>query len=315
MPGLSARDLAEKAETHTTFADLETNGGALNEYQLAALKEIVQAESRLLGQSKVDYVGQKKGKYDWAGIPQEILYPVDEHGEVPEAYYTALSTTKVPFECNDYAGAVPISDTSDRNSLARGTLGSFTMRQAGPALAMDIAKKGLLSDETSLDPRLAKFDGLILQAVSHVLDPGTAADIESTLWYYMRLAMPSKYWKDLKNMRYYCSPNTEAAYIYWLESKTAAPGYQFTLEDNGFRATYHGVPIFPLEEMPDGTAILTHKDNIIFVMEENVTWEVEREPKKRRFLYHVHCSFDAVYGYEDAVVIHKNVAVPVAPTT
>ena len=315
MPGLDPHGIAEKAETRLSFSDLESLGGALNVKQMDAFRRLVQAEAKLPGDNDVKIIKQKKMKVEAAGFPTRMTFPVDEHDQIAEEKYVKLVPNKVDFNCQKYAGAHPLSEEVKRNNLMRGQIGPFIMQEALPRLALDIEEYGLLSDTGHVDPDFAKFDGLLVQPTSHVINPDTAQAVTAELWHHMRLALPAKYWRDLDNMRYYCSPTTEAVYAYWLGEKVIGEAYRDQEKDRGYRLRFEGVPIFPIPCMPAGYSILTHRKNIMWAIEQALTWEFEREAKKDRDLIHFRYAMDVEYVVEDGVVIHKNVAQPVVPTT
>jgi len=313
MPGLSPKELARKADEVMTYAGLSA-AGQLNDKQLTQFRAIMIAESRLWGDCEVVLLDQKKMKYEYAGFTGPILFPVAEESAFPAELEKGLSMIKIPFDCQKFGAAVPITDEVLRNNLNQNTLVSFMMSQALPQIALNTEDYAINSDKTGGATYYDAIDGLLSRPTSHVLTPGTAQAVGPRLWDDMLISMPSKYRRDKPNMRFYCSPNTEQAYIYERQSKTAAPGYDYAEQDKGFRTSYSGIPIFPLEGIPDGYSILTHRKNIVGAFEKKAEAEPKRQAEYPRTMYYFWCWFDVNYAVEDAVVLHTNIEITVAPT-
>jgi hypothetical protein len=319
--------MAEKTEVALSWTDLQT-AGALNDWQLAGLKGIIQAGARLAGDNEVIITKQKSGKYEYGGFPNRMSFPTDENDELAAEKYSKPLMVKVPFSCQKYKGIIPLSDESMRNSIERGNLGSWTMQQAGPRIALDIEEYGLQSDtDLGSSDELGKIDGLIKQVtdprgnsndargVPVLFNPETAEDFDDAVLFKMRAALPARFWRDIRNMRVYCSPLQEAVYQYKQISRYGNKGYEYLEEDKRYKMTFAGVEIFPVPGMPDDVSILTHSKNILWFIEQDVQWEYEREAKKDRWLYHLRYWFDVAFAVPGSVVAHTNLALPVLATS
>jgi hypothetical protein len=343
MGGLSVRGLAEKDAVQISMADLDL-AGALNEFQLEALKPIIQAEAKLLGDTDVIFTEQAKGKYESGGYPVRMSFPVDDStGEIDPTKYTKMNMYKVPFSCVPFRSVQKLPDREVRNSLQRGNFGAYAMQQSAPRLALDIEEYGLLSS-TAYDSSDATygdfsyFDGLVVQAQDSALtgittsdtnvtslaknltavelSPGTAQDFDDECMFNMRAAMSDqKFWRDPANMRYYVSPMQEAVLQYKRISQHGTRGYEYAEQDKRYSMTYQGVPIFALPGLPNTMAILTHRMNIVFFLEQAITWELWRYGIGKTWYYIVDYSLDARFIWPGGVVIHSNLATPSIETT
>ncbi len=327
MPAGTLHQMAEKTEVALSWTDLQT-AGALNDWQLTSLKGIIQAEAKLPGDNEVIISKQKAGKYEYGGFPNRISFPTDEHEELSDEKYSKHLMVKVPFSCQKYKGIIPLSDESMRNSIERGNLGAWTMQQAGPRIALDIEEYGIQSDTDLGDSDdFGKIDGLIKQVTDPrgnsndsrgtpvLFNPDTAEDFDDSVLFNMRAALPARYWRDVKNMRFYCSPLQEAVYQYKQVSQYGTKGYEYLEQDKRYQMTFAAVPIFPVTGMPDDVCILTHRMNILWFIEADVSWEYEREAKKDRWLYHLRYWFDVAFAVPGGVVAHTNIALPVLATS
>jgi hypothetical protein len=319
MPSLNPREMARKDEVAFSMSDLAVSG-QLNDKQLVGFKEIIQLKARLLEDTAVEIIDQAKMKWEYAGFTTQILHTVDENDQIAPENYTKLATIKIPFDCKDFAGAIPLSDKSVRNSIEKGNLGSFVMRTALPRVGLDMQKMLLLSKSNHANPDFQKLTGFVEQARLACISNGNLVNPASpqlpgdALLYSMEVAHPEEHWDDLDNMRFYCSRRFEAAYAYTLKGMNDAQGYLYKEQDSRFRLRFDGVPIFPLAHFPDNCVMLTHKSNVVTAIEQNVTWELEREPKKARYLYHIRVSLDGQFAVPEAVTLHTNVHIPVNPT-
>lgn len=314
MPGLNPLEIARKADDVMTYAGLGTDGGALADKQLDGVRAIMQKSSRLLEQSEVVFLDQAKMVYDYDGFTGTISFPVSEETAFPAELEKGLTGIKVSFDCKKYGAKIPLTDKVVRNHLNKGTLVSFMLSQAIPRVALDCEIYAIQSDTGGGVEYYTTIDGLLARPTSHVLSPSTAAAAAPQLWNDMLITMPSQYRVDKANMRYYVSPNTEQAYIFYLQSQTAQAGYDYIEQDKGFRCSYSGIPIMPLEGMPDGKAILTHRKNVVIAFEKKWMAEPDREPAYPRTVYYLWYWFDCNYAVEDAVVYCDNVEISVAST-
>jgi hypothetical protein len=325
MAGLNPRGIAEKTEVALSMTDLAT-AGLLNDWQVESLVGIMQGEANLLGDNEVKIVGQQKGKYEYGGFPDRMSFPVNEADELADTKYSKPLMVKVPFDCHKFKGVVSLSDETMMNSIEKGNLGAWTMQQAAPRLALDIEEYGISSNTTGGVTDFDAIDGLVKQistprgnsnnarGTGVIINPVTAVDISDAVLFQMRAVLPSKYWRDIKNLRYYCSPLQEGVLQYKRISQYGVPGYEYAEKDKRFNMTYAGVPVFPVPGMPDDTIILTHNKNIIWFIEKTISWELEREAKKDRYLYHVRYFMDVAFAVAGAVVAHTNIASPVVET-
>lgn len=314
MPAPRQRDIARK--DGITMTDLQTPyGGELNPKQFDSFIQLIQAEPTLPGDCRVEILDQASAKLEFAGFSGRISYPVDEYGELSDEQKAKLTTNKVSFACKTFAAAVPISDSVRRNNLMRDQLGGYVMTEMARQVSMDMEDYAVNSDPDSVDLYYTALDGLIVQATSHVIDnTADPQNVDDELFYTMRLALPSKYWRDMPNMRFYCNPKTEAAYAYILRERPSSAGDIIREGNPRDRLTFLGVPLRVVPSMPENTVILTHRNNIVFGIEESVTYETERVPGQRASIFHLHYSFDCKYGVEDAVVLYQGINTTFLPT-
>lgn len=318
MPSLSPRDIAQKTETFLSLTDL-ASAGELNDWQLDSLKPIIQAQAVLLSETNLEYVDQKKGKYETGGFADRISHVVPSTGELDPSDYSKLGTAKVPFDCTAYRAVVKIDDRVARNSLEKGNLGAYCMQQAAPRIALDIEEAALQSELVSPSTDdLEQFNGFIVQGKTSPavnVHPVSAEDMSDTVLYKMRSALSdSKYWRDPINMLYLMSPLQEGVLAYSRYSQYGDKGYGYVEQNNIRRMTYMGARIIPVPEMPDTTCILTHKDNMYHFLEQDITWELWRYGLGKCYYYIVDYAFDVKYVFAAGVVVHDNLSTPAIVT-
>ncbi len=301
----SNRALARKDDL--VFADIQMpHGGALDDKQLQSFIKMVQEEPCLLGDVRVELMGQAREKLEFMGFTGRISYPVLENETLTEEQRIKPETPMVILDAKDYMSIIYLGDKVMRNNLMRDNLGLFIMQQMAKRAPYDMEEYAVHNNVNHVDPYFRAFDGLLAQPTSHVIDvTGDPQPVTDEVFYAGRLALPSKYWRDLDNMRYYVSPKAEAAYAWSLRNRPSAAGDLLREGDPRDRCRFLGVPIRVLNTMPDHCYILTHRDNIVIGIEQTVTWETFREAEYRRTKFFLNYSFDAKYAVEDCVVLYK----------
>ncbi len=300
------RQLAAKGDL--SYTDLTViNGGLIDNWRLDAFIELIRAQPTLLSDVRIERTAQAKMELDFAGFTGRISFPVSEHTALTEAQRSSLSFNKVTLDCQDFAAAVYLSDKTVRNNLMKDRLEDFVMEEMARQVAYDMEEAVMLSEIGSATPGLTAFDGLLKQCASHVLD-NTAAPVEVTddVFYAGKVALPSKYWRQMNDLRFYVSPRTEARYGHYIATnRQTTDGDKARTEDPYTRYTYQGIPIRALAVMPDDSYLLTNRLNIVVALEEDVTYEFERDGERRRTKFILHYAIDAKFAVEDAVVLFK----------
>ncbi len=300
------RQIAAKGDL--SYTDLTViNGGLIDNRRLDAFIELIRAQPTLLSDVRIERTAQAKMDLDFAGFTGRISFPVSEHTALTEEQRSSLSFNKVTLDCQDFAAAVYLSDKTVRNNLMKDRLEDFVMEEMARQVAYDIEEAVMLSEVGSTTAGLTAFDGLLKQCASHVIDyTASPEEVTDEVFYEGKVALPSKYWRQMSDLRFYVSPRTEARYGHYIATnRQTTDGDKARTEDPYTRYTYQGIPVRALAVMPDDSYLLTNRFNIVVALEEDVTYEFERDGERRRTKFILHYAIDAKFAVEDAVVLYK----------
>lgn len=306
MGAPNQRSVAQKGDL--AYTDLTTvNGGLIDDMRLDAFIQLMMNEPTLLQECRIERINQAKMDLDFAGFGSRISYPVSEHTALTSDQRAELSFSRVTLDCKDFAAAVYLTDKTIRNNLMKDRLEDYVMEEMGRQVAYDIEEAVILSDADGVTAGLTAFDGIIEQCTSHVIDnTSNPQEVTDKPLYNAKIALPSKYWRNLNDMRIYMSPKGVTRYGHYIaQNRQTTDGDKARLDDPSILYTYQGIPIRGLAPMPDNYFMLTNRNNIVVGFEEDVTYEFERDGEYRRTKFILHYSIDVKFAVEDAVVLYK----------
>lgn len=151
--------------------------------------------------------------------------------------------------------------------------------------ANDLEDLAINGDESLVaDPLLRANDGFIALANSlgsPVVNYGGTGNFSRYIFEDMLRALPTKYRRNLRELRFFVGPNTWQDYVNSIADRQGTMADQYLAGLVG-DPTYGGIPLRMSPFMPEdggagdneGTIILTHPDNLI--------WGVERDMKLRK---------------------------------
>jgi len=154
-------------------------------------------------------------------------------------------------------------------------------------------------DEGSSDVLLRSNDGILkLAKNNYSIKVGIRGKRARSMFEEMLRALPIKYRGNLRQLCFYVSPDTWMDYI---ESLTTSIG---TLS-NDFVAnlTYGGVRLVVSPHMPDDKIILTHPDNILLGVQNDMDLVKKHNKKDKMHEYKLMISTDFAIQDPDALVV------------
>ncbi|MEW6138891.1 MAG: phage major capsid protein [Thermodesulfobacteriota bacterium] len=308
MPAPNLRQVARKGDL--AFTDLtNVNGGLIDNKRLDAFVALVQAQPTLLNEVRIERIDQAKMDLDFAGFTGRISWPVAEHTALTEEQRSELSFSKVTLNCQDFAASVYLSDKALRNNKMKGRLEQFVMEEMARQVAYDMEEAALLGDTLGGQPGLTAFDGIIKQCSSHVIDStADPQEVSDAIFLTGKFALPDKYWRQQPDLRFYVNPKVEARYGHYIaQNRQTTDGDRARADDPYVKYTYQGIPIRSVAVMPENMYLLTSRLNIVVALEEDVTYEFERDGERRRTKFILHYSMDAKFAVEDAAVLFKGI--------
>ena len=311
MSHLSNRTILEKADF--ALSTLVSSGGLLLPLQAKKFMQLTTTESVLLGQVTYRPMSRAREEIDQIAFGSRVLRAAQELTELTVADRTVPDISKVTLESKEFIGEVSLSDQVLEENIEQGDLRQTIMQLLGPAVGRDLEEVVINGDAASADPFLAQLDGIVTQAQSNVVD-AAGAPVNDDLFHDMMKALPSRYRKNKRDLRFYTSSDAEANLRRFRSQRETAMGDKYLETDTPILAAgtpVVQVPLFPENLGPtlDQTVvILTHPKNIVVGVRRKVRIEWERSIRKRALAVVVTLEADVKYSEEAGVVKAINVS-------
>ncbi|MCP4678732.1 MAG: phage major capsid protein [Deltaproteobacteria bacterium] len=306
----SNRTILEKADF--ALADLVSNGGLLLPAQAKKFMRLSTTESTLLGQVTYRPMNRPKEIIDQIKFGSRVLRAAQELTALPVADRTVPDLSKVELDAQEFIGEVNLSDRVLEENIEQGELRQTIMQLLAPAVGRDLEEAVINGDTGSVDPFLQQLDGIIVQAQTNVVD-AVGAPVSKDLFHDMMKALPTRYRKNKRELRFYTASDAELDYRNTLAERATVAGDKYLETDTPVLAAgtpIVGVPLFPstLGLSNDQTVvILTHPKNIVVGVRRKIRIEWERSIRQRAVAIVVTLEADTKFAEEEGVVKAINV--------
>ena len=310
MSTISNRSILQKADF--ALQHLIDNGGLLFPAQAKKFMQLMITESTLIPQATYRPMSRAREQIDQIKFGSRVLRAAEELVALPDAERSVPDISKVELDCREFIGEVNLSDQVLEENIEDGEFRQTIMQILAPAVGRDLEEVVINGDTASADPFLAQFDGILVQAQSNIVD-AAGAPISKDLFNDMMKALPSRYRKNKRELRFYTASNGELDYRNTLAERATVAGDRYLETDTPVMAAgtpVVGVPLFPdnLGATNDQTVvILTHPKNIVVGVRRKIRMEWDRSIRQRSMFVVVTLMANARFIEEDAVVKSINV--------
>lgn len=305
---LSNQAIIEKAAM--TLSDLAT-GGRMNPQQSAEFLRMVQAAPTIIKDSRFVPMESDARKVEKLGFGSRILRPGVEGEQLADKDRSVPKTSTVKLEAKEVIAEVNITYDTLENNIEKGKLKDTIMQMIAERAALDWEELIINGDTSSSDPYLALFNGLRKQAQSHIVDH-KGGDFAKEVFKAGYKAVPAKYLRNKKEWRFYTSQGIEVEYLDSMSNRQTALG---DAAINGGLPSAYGVPVQGIAMMQPYTEaekivsdiLLTHPKNILTGMSRQISIEVDKDIRQRKFIIVLTAKVDTKFEEEDAVAKIINV--------
>lgn len=317
MSGIGAglmdnRTVLEKADL--ALADLTASGGLLQPAQAAKFMRIMIKESKVLGMSTVVPMRSPKQLIEKIRFNGRVLRAGNEAVALPAADRAKPNLSKVELDAQLFKAEIRLDNEVLEDSIERGELRTTIMQLMAESISRDIDEVLVQGDTTSSDQFLAKFDGMLRQSQSHVVD-GLTTPINKGIFRDMFKAMPSEFLRNKKDLRFITSVNAEIDYRDSLADRQTPGGDRHLEVDD--EVTYTGTPVVPVPLFPENLGsgsnttdvILTDPKNLNIGIWRNIRIETDKLVSEGVLIIVGTLRFDFRFAEELAVVKAINVKV------
>jgi HK97 family phage major capsid protein len=302
----------EKADL--ALSDLTTSGGLLQPAQAAKFMRILIKASKVLGMSTVVPMRAPKQLIEKIRFGGRILRAGVEATALPAGDRAKPDLGKVELDAQLFKGEVRLDNEVLEDSIEREELRQTIMSMMAEAVSRDMEEVVINGDTTSGDPFLAKFDGILAQASSHVVDAALQTTNKSLFRDLMKV-VPNEFLRDKAALRFLTSVNSEINYRDALADR-GTPGGDAWLQEQG-EVSYTGIPVVDVPMFPENLGVgsnctdilLTDPKNINVGIWRNIRIETDKLVSDGVLIIVVTLRFDTKYAEENAVAKCINVKV------
>ena len=310
MSHMSNRTILEKADF--ALSHLVNNGGLLHPTQSKKFMRLTTTDSVLLGQVTYRPMSRAREDIDQIAFGSRVLRAAQELTELALVDRTVPDISKVELDAQEFIGEVNLSDRVLEENIEQGDLRQTIMQLLGPAVGRDLEEVAINGDKTSPDTFLAQLDGILVQAQSNVVD-AAGAPVDDQLFHDMMKALPPRYRKNKRQLRFYTSEDAESNLRRFRAQRETALGDKYLETDTPILAA--GSPVAPVPLFPEDlglgqnqtVAILTHPKNIVVGVRRKIRIEWERSIRRRALAIVVTLEADVKFSEEEGVVKAINV--------
>lgn len=287
-------------------------GGRLNPQQANKFRDYMVDNTAFLKDVGVEPMTSPEKQIDTLLIGNRIIRKAIE-GQGPNESAgvsfprTELKTTKIRL-------AADITTEFGEDNIERSAAYDHIARNLATQFGNDLADLMLNGDTATLstDPDYAFLsigDGIIKQANTstrthkYTMAASPAdGDYKDTIFPKMLDLMPNQFKRDRTNMRLYCSSKVSDAYIRSIAARQTVMGDETLV--NGSAAKYIGIPLFPVEYMPDSVIILTNRHNLVMGIQRQMKIYSKFAERKDLTEYTMYMRVDpGKIVWDDALVI------------
>ena len=287
-------------------------GGHLNPEQANRFIDYMVDNSALLKDIRIERMRAPEKLLDFMLIDGRIIRKATE-GQQPSELM-GITTKRKELRSIKIVLPADISHEFLEDNIERAAVREHIARMLSQQYSNDLTDLLLNGDTTTASSAtdaafLTIGDGIIKQAKdsadTHKISLPTtiaAADYKDTIFPNMLKALPDKFKSDRDNLRFYCSSSVSDDYILSLASRLTTMGDNVLV--NGNLATFLGVRLFPVPNMPSNAIILTNRHNIVQGIQRDMEVHSEYRPRKDMTEYTMYMRVDpGKIVWDDALVI------------
>lgn len=294
------------------------NGGLLNPEQSAKFVKGVIDSAVVINECRKVPMKATKKQIDKITYTEKVLQKPPGVGTAPSTV-SKPTTSKVTLDAKEVILAIDLGYDSLEDSIEGQGLFNTIMDLTAEEVALEMDDLLLNGDTTGgTADYLEILDGVFKQATSHVMDAEESLLTDVVLGKIYK-SLPGKYTKKNNDtFRYYVSHLAKEDFIEVLAGKGVSEAFtRYLLEAQ--EPAYHGMPVrkvpaIATKDLDVGTpvtygsdALLVDPRNIIWGVHRDITYEMERKPRKRIVEVTMTMRVDVKLEEADALVKATNI--------
>lgn len=280
------KELSQKADL--ALSNLSSGGGLLNAEQADKFIEQLIDTPTILNQARVVGMNSPTQEINKTKFGSRILRAAED-GSGDRAIHSgsrALTaakrskpdTSKVTLNAKEYVAEVRLPYEVLEDNIEGEGFNETVMRMITDSVARDIEEFLIQGDTASGDADLALQDGLLELISTYTVDAvGAAANLD--LFADAIRLLPTRYRRNLNEMRFFVPSNVEVDYRQAVASRQTSLG-DAMMTSNGVLPV-HGIPLAGVALMPTTSGILIDPRNILVGFHRQIRIETDREISER----------------------------------
>jgi HK97 family phage major capsid protein len=306
-------DLIEKAFTDSDLA----NGGRLGPDQAAKFVQGILDKAVVINECRRVPMQANKRQIDKITYGSAVLQKPNAVGTAPSTT-SKPTTSKVTLDAQECIVAVDIGYDALEDSIEGDSLFDTILELTAKRLAYDVDNLCLNGDsDGGSGDFLEILDGVFEQISTYTYD-ASAATLSDTVLLAVLKQLPSKYYDVETDLRFYVSHLARIDYINTLAGKgvnEAFVRYLIEAQEPAFQGIpVRKVPAITTETITYGTgtangskALLINPKNIVMGIHRDITYEFQRQPRKRIIEVTITMRIDFKLEEENACVKVTNI--------
>jgi hypothetical protein len=266
------RTLLEKADL--LLADITAGGGVLQPAQAQKFIRLIIKNSMLMGLVTVTPMSAPKMQFPKIKFASRILRPGSEAVPVAAADRSRPEVSFLELNAELFKGEVQLTDEVLEDNIERGDFRQTVMDLIAEAVARDMEEIVIRGDKTSPDPFLARFDGVLAKAKSHVVD-AAGQPLSKALFTDLLKVLPSEYLRQKTDMRFFTGYDAELGYRDKIADRATVLGDRYQEGDEN--VVVSGVPLVPVPLFPENLGPQQDQTNVLFTHPKNIVVGVWRQ--------------------------------------
>ena len=305
-----------------TLADLAADGGLLNPEQAATFIRKLRTSPTILRQMRTVVMSSPQRNINKIGFGSRILQPgvsgvalTLAQRSKPTTEQVQLNTKEVIAEVRlpydviedniEQPGDINADPTVNGSGVPNSRFKDTVMELIAERAAIDLEELFILGDTGSGDPYLALLDGALVQATSNVVAAG--GPISRTVFKNGIKTMPDQYKNNLSLLKNFVSMDNFTEYQDTRANRETAGGDAANDQStNNLWAL--ATRVEGASRMPAANGIMTDPRNMLFGIQRNISFEVDKIITERVFVIVVTARVDFLFEEEEAVVKYTGIA-------
>jgi len=271
---LSNMTLLQKADL--ALADLTNGGGYLQPDNAQQFIRLLIDEASLMKQAYVFPMKTPQMLMPKARFGSRVLHAGQVNQPLPQGSRSKPDITSVELDAKLFKAEVNIPEEVLEDNIEKDAFKNTVMQMFAERIALDMDEMAVNGDVTSADPDLAKFDGILKQITSHVVDMNGAPFTRDVFRYLLR-ALPREYRRNLPRLRYLAGVNVELDWRDDLASRETIEGDRALLD--GGAARYGGIPVLPISVLPEEGGAGENESQVVLTDPKNIVYGIYRAIK------------------------------------